>query len=257
MVPSTPGSSRSQPAPRCHRPLPAARTRHGRRRSPAHPARTGRPAGARRSSACRSGSRLPGYFAAIAAAICGSGSGQEAGCTHMTYPILRPGRREATKEPKNNGRRPDHGPRANPNQASSSARHDRASTLAGVGGARTRIWSVRRDSRATIWATRAGWRGAVRLGAGRFGLRRPSSVRLASLAQRSRGATTSGRMAARSTAFGPCRQRERISRSGCIRRPMGHPPGPTTPYAARRRFARRLSVPSGRQRQRDLTPCHF
>ena len=31
------------------------------------------------------------------------------------------------------------------------------------------------------------------------------------------------------------------------------------PYAAHRRFARRLSVPSGRQRQRqgDLTPCHF
>src|SRR5207244_9642282 len=68
-------------------------------------------------------------------------------------------------------------------------------------------------SRATIWATRAGWRGAVRLGTGRFGLWRPSSDRLASLAQRSRGATTSGRMAARSTAFGPCRQRERTSRS--------------------------------------------
>jgi hypothetical protein len=32
---------------------------------------------------------------------------------------------------------------------------------------------VRRDSRATIWATRVGWRGAVRLGAGRFGLRQP------------------------------------------------------------------------------------
>jgi hypothetical protein len=40
---------------------------------------------------------------------------------------------------------------------------------------RKRIRSVRRDSRATIWAR---WRGAVRLGAGRFGLRRPSSVRL-------------------------------------------------------------------------------
>jgi hypothetical protein len=37
---------------------------------------------------------------------------------------------------------------------------------------------VRRDSRTTIWATRAGWRGAVGLGAGRFGPRRPSSVRL-------------------------------------------------------------------------------
>ena len=29
------------------------------------------------------------------------------------------------------------------------------------------------------------------------------------------------------------------------------------PYAAHRRFARRLSIPSGRQRQGDLTPCHF
>jgi hypothetical protein len=102
--------------------------------------------------------------------------------------------------------------------------------------------------------------GAVRLGAGRCGPRRPSSVRLASLAQRPRGATTSGRMAARSTAFGPGRQKERTSRSaGFIRRPMGHPPGRrrVPPCAARRRFARRLSIPGGRQRQGDLTPCHF
>jgi hypothetical protein len=34
---------------------------------------------------------------------------------------------------------------------------------------------------------------------------------------------------------------------GCIRRPMGDPPGPTVPpYAVRRRFARSLSVHSGR-----------
>jgi len=37
--------------------------------------------------------RLPEYLASIAAAISGSGSGQGTGCTHMTYPILRPGRR--------------------------------------------------------------------------------------------------------------------------------------------------------------------
>jgi hypothetical protein len=36
--------------------------------------------------------RLPESLAAIAAAISGSGSGQAAGCLHMTYPILRPGR---------------------------------------------------------------------------------------------------------------------------------------------------------------------
>jgi hypothetical protein len=55
-----------------------------------------------------------------------------------------------------------------------------------------------------------------------------------SFAPRSRGATTSGRMAARSTAFGPCRQRGRTSRSAAaIRRPMGHPAGPTTCTAVR------------------------
>jgi hypothetical protein len=37
---------------------------------------------------------FPGYFAAIAAAICGPGSGQETGCMRMTYPILQPQRGE-------------------------------------------------------------------------------------------------------------------------------------------------------------------
>jgi hypothetical protein len=84
----------------------------------------------------------------------------------------------------------------------------------------------------------------------------------ASFAQRSRGATTFGRMAARSTAFGPCRQRKRTSRSAAAS--VGRSdilPGlrRVPPYVAHRRFARRLSVPSGRQRQRqgDFTPCHF
>jgi hypothetical protein len=37
---------------------------------------------------------------------------------------------------------------------------------------------------------------------------------------------------------------------GCVRRPVGDPPEPTVPpYAARRRFARRLSVHSGPKRQ--------
>jgi hypothetical protein len=41
--------------------------------------------------------------------------------------------------------------------------------------------------------------------------------------------------------------------------PMGDPPGPTVPpYAARRRFARRLSARSGRSRERRVpTPLHF
>jgi hypothetical protein len=58
----------------------------------------------------------------------------------------------------------------------------------------------------------------------------------------------------------PHRQRERTSRSaaasvgrwGIL---LGQRRVP--PYAAHRRFARRLSIPSGRQRQGDLTPCHF
>jgi hypothetical protein len=80
------------------------------------------------------------------------------------------------------------------------------------------------------------------------------------LRQRSRGATTSGRMAARSTAFGPCRQRERTSRSAAAsvgRSDILLGQRRIPPYVARRRFSRRLSVPSGRQRQGDLTPCHF
>jgi hypothetical protein len=40
---------------------------------------------------------------------------------------------------------------------------------------------------------------------------------------------------------------QNFSFRGCIRRPTGDPPGPTIPpYAARRRFARRLSDHSGR-----------
>jgi hypothetical protein len=91
----------------------------------------------------------------------------------------------------------------------------------------------RRDSRATIWATRAGWRGAVRLGAGRFGLRRPSSVRLASLAQRSCGATTSGEWRRARRRSGLADEEKNFSFRGCIRRPMGHTPGPTTCTAVR------------------------
>ena len=74
--------------------------------------------------------------------------------------------------------------------------------------------------------------------------------------------TPSGRMAARSTAFGPCRHKGRTSRSAAAS--VGRWdifPGQrrVPPYVAHRRFARRLSVPSGRQRQRQgaLTPCHF
>jgi hypothetical protein len=56
-------------------------------------------------------------------------------------------------------------------------------------------------------------------------------------------------MAALSTTFEPAllKRVENFSFRGCIRRPMGDPPGPTVPpYAARHRFARRLSVHSGR-----------
>jgi hypothetical protein len=87
-----------------------------------------------------------------------------------------------------------------------------------------------RDSRATIWATRAGWRGAVRLGAGRFGLRQPLSVRSASSAQRFawRDDLRENGGARALSAKG-----ENFSFRGCIRRPMEHPPGPTTCTAVR------------------------
>jgi hypothetical protein len=57
------------------------------------------------------------------------------------------------------------------------------------------------------------------------------------------------RMAGRSTTFEPAlpKRVKNFSFRGCIRRPVGDHPGPTVPpYAARRRFARRLSIRSGR-----------
>lgn len=102
---------------------------------------------------------------------------------------------------------------------------------------------------------RPGRGGVGRLGAGRFGLRQPLSVRLASLAQRFawRDDLRENGGARALSAKG-----ENFSFRGCIRRPMGHPPGPTTCTAVRGAPAsRRLSIPSGRQRQGDLTPCHF
>jgi len=91
-----------------------------------------------------------------------------------------------------------------------------------------------------------GWRGAVRLGAGRFELRRPSSVRLASLVQHSRGATTSGRWrCARRSGLADI-GKELLVR-GCIHRPMGHPPGPTT----RTRTRRATASPEGGQSAAD------
>ena len=69
-------------------------------------------------------------------------------------------------------------------------------------------------------------------------------------AQRScSAAANSVRLAALSTTFGPAllMRVKNFSLRGYIRRPIGDPPGPTVPpYAARRRFARRLSVHSGR-----------
>jgi hypothetical protein len=56
-------------------------------------------------------------------------------------------------------------------------------------------------------------------------------------------------MAALSTTFEPAllKRVQNFSFRGCIRRRIGDPPGPAVPpYAARRRFARRLSVHSGR-----------
>jgi hypothetical protein len=69
-------------------------------------------------------------------------------------------------------------------------------------------------------------------------------------------------MAARSTAFGLADKGKNFWFRGCIRRPMGHRLGQrrVPPYAARRRFARSLSVLSGRPKDKGKEispPCHF
>jgi hypothetical protein len=63
------------------------------------------------------------------------------------------------------------------------------------------------------------------------------------------------RVAALSTTFEPAVLKgvRNFSFRGCIRWPTGDPPGPAVPpYAARRRFARRLSVHSGRSGERGV-----
>jgi hypothetical protein len=75
-------------------------------------------------------------------------------------------------------------------------------------------------------------------------------------------AVNSMRMAALSTTFEPAKLEEakNLSFCGCIRRPVGGPPGPPpSPYAARHCFGRSLSVHSGRHKakvRRVPTPCH-
>jgi hypothetical protein len=108
----------------------------------------------------------------------------------------------------------------------------RASMLAGVGGARDEdlVGAVGRpghdlgDRGGVVWGCSLGCRPMWAMVAVKFGGRPCGELRPAL-----RGVTTFGRMAARSTAFGPCRQRgKNFSFRGCIRRPMGHPFGPTT-----------------------------
>lgn len=115
--------------------------------------------------------------------------------------------------------------------------------------ARTR-WSaaVSSGQRARTWA---GWRGAVRLGVGRFEPRRPSSVRLASLAQRSRGATASGRWRRARQRSGLADKGKNFWFRGCICWPMGHQPGPTTRTAVRGAppLREKLVSSSGRQKR--------
>jgi hypothetical protein len=144
-------------------------------------------------------------------------------------------------------------------------RRCRASTLAGVGGARDEdlvgaagqpghdlgdpggvAWGHSLGCR-PIWAT-----AAVKLGGRPFGELRLALAWRDDL--RENGGALDGVRAL------PAKGKN-CSFRGCIRRPrdilLGQRRVP--PYVARRRFARRLSVPSGRQKQRqgDLTPCHF
>jgi hypothetical protein len=59
----------------------------------------------------------------------------------------------------------------------------------------------------------------------------------------------------------PAGKGKNFSFRGCIRRPLGHPPGPTTCTAVRGAPPLREKVVRSqrttRQRQGDLTPCHF
>jgi hypothetical protein len=68
-------------------------------------------------------------------------------------------------------------------------------------------------------------------------------------------------MAALSTTFEPAlpKRGKNVSFRGFIRSPMGDRPGPTVPpYAALRRFARRLPVHSRRQAERRVpAPLHY
>jgi len=89
---------------------------------------------------------------------------------------------------------------------------------------------VRRDSQATIWATRAGWRGpfawvSADLG---YGNRQASAWRPWPSARVARRPPGEWRRARALPANG-----ENFSFRGCIRRLMGHPPGPTTCTAVR------------------------
>lgn len=107
-----------------------------------------------------------------------------------------------------------------------------------------------RTSRGQMSMRRETAGGAVHFGAGRFELRRPSSVRLASAAQHSRGPTTSGRWRRARRRSGLADKGQDFWFRGCIRRPMGHPPGPPTRTALRGAppLREKLVSSSGRQK---------
>jgi hypothetical protein len=130
-------------------------------------------------------------------------------------------------------------------------RRCRASTLAGVGGARMRIWSVRRDSRATIWRPgRVAWgrslgcwpicaTAAVKLGGCPFGRASPR-------ARVARRPPEEWRRARRRSGLAGIRERTSCSAAASVGRWDILPGQPRVPpYVAHRRFVRRLSVPSG------------
>jgi hypothetical protein len=119
---------------------------------------------------------------------------------------------------------------------------------------------VRRDSGAAV---RAGWRWGRSLGC------RPMWATAAvKLGGRRCGPASSSALVARRPSeewrrarplSGLAGKGEELSFRGCIRRPMGHPPGPTTCIAVRGAPPVRKKVVSGRQTQRqgDLAPCQF
>ncbi len=146
---SPPAAARS-PAPAATGTSPAG---PGCRTQPRNPHHARSPRRSRISTVSGLG-RLPRYFAAIAAAVCGSGSGHGTGCTHMTHPIPRLGRGEERPQPRSwTAAQPEPGTLTSVSRINQQDRHRRQS---GSGGDRTSESAITRHTVASTARTAAG-----------------------------------------------------------------------------------------------------